>query len=292
VPGQQQPVLVTGATGNVGRHLVTQLMQTGRAVRAAHRAGTPPAAVPEGAQVVTFDYTRPATWGPAFAGVSVMFVVRPPHLGAVRRDMVPALEAARAAGVDHMVLLSLQGVGRNPVLPHARLEKWLRHSGIGWTFVQPSFFMENLSTIHAGDIRDRDELMVPAGDGRTAFVAARDVAAVAAAAVSDPAAHRGRAWTPTGPTALTYQAVAEILTEVLGRPIGYRRPGPLAYARHARRALGMPWPMVGVTTVIYGTARLGLAAGLTTDVERVTGRPPASFQDWAAEHAGTWRAGD
>lgn len=279
------PILVTGASGNIGRQVVTQLRAAGRSVRAADLAVGDPM---QGVAAVRFDFTAAETWAPAFDGVKVMFLMRPPALANIKRDMVPALEAAKASGVQHVVLLSLQGAERNRVVPHAKIEAWLRQSGLAWTFVRPSFFMENLSGTHAADIRDRDEILVPAGGGATSFVAASDVAAVAVAALLDPAAHAGRAWTPTGPEALTYAQVAEVLSDVLGRKITYARPGVVRYARHAHSQLGMPWPMVGVTTAIYTVARLGKADGLTDDVRTVTGRPPVDFATWAAGHSSTW----
>lgn len=284
-----RPVLVTGALGNVGRAVVAELVAAGRAVRAADLDATSVADT-FGADVeaVRLDYTDPATWS-AFDGVQTMFVVRPPQLSRVQRDMVPSLEAARAAGVDHMVLLSLQGADRNSFVPHAKLEAWLRDSGVGWTFVRPSFFMENLTTTHRRDIAERGDILVPAGDGRTSFVAVHDVARVAAAALADPAAHLHRAWTPTGPEALTYAEVASILTQVLGRPIRYSRPGILRYARHAHGFLGMPWAMVAVTTAIYTVARLGKADGTTDDVRQVTGLDPTGFRDWAQQATGAWQ---
>ncbi len=282
------PVLVTGASGNVGALVLAGLWEAGVSVRAADiDPGRVRARFP-GVPVVRFDFTDPATWAAAFEGVEVMFLMRPPQLVNIARDMVPALEAARAAGVGHTVLLSLQGAERNRVVPHAKIEAWLRGNGRGWTFVRPSFFMENLSGVHAGDIRDRDQIVVPAGRGATAFVAAADVAAVAVAALLDPAGHRVRAWTPTGPDALTYAQVAAVLSTELGRTIRYTRPGALRYAAHARRALGMPAPMVAVTTAIYTVARLGRAGGLTEDVQRVTGRPPLGFAQWAHQHRDTW----
>jgi uncharacterized protein YbjT (DUF2867 family) len=282
------PVLVTGASGNVGALVVDGLVAAGVPVRAADiDPGRVRARFP-GVAVVRFDFTDPTTWAGAFDGVGVMFLMRPPQLSNIARDMVPALQAARAAGVGHTVLLSLQGAERNRVVPHAKIEAWLRASGRGWTFVRPSFFMENLSGVHAPDIGDRDQIVVPAGRGATAFVAAADVAAVAVAALLDPAGHRDRAWTPTGPEALTYAQVAQVLSAELGRPIRYTRPGVLRYAAHARRVLGMPAAMVAVTTAIYTVARLGRAGGLTDDVHRVTGRPPLSFADWAHQHRAAW----
>lgn len=276
------PMLVTGATGNVGRHLVRHLLDAGVSVRAAvsgpdiQALGAAP-----GLSTVPFDFTDPATWDGACAGVRTMFLLRPPHLSRPRRQMIPSLQRAKELGVAHVVLLSLQGAEKNRVVPHAALERWLRESGLSWTFVRASFFMQNLTGTHGPDLRERPELVIPAGRGATAFVDAADVAAVAAAAMLDPAAHRGRAWTPTGPEALTYQQVAATLGAELGRTITYRRPGVASYALHARRRLGMPPAMVVVTSAIYTAARLGLAGGLTEDVLTVTGRPPTSLAEFA-----------
>lgn len=282
------PVLVTGATGTVGRHVVAELRAADRPVRAADRdPASARGLLGDDVAAVPFDFTDQSTWAEAFDGVSVMFLMRPPQLSNVKRDMVPALRAAQQAGVRQVVLLSLQGAETNRVVPHARLEAWLRNSAMHWTFVRPSFFMENLSGTHAPDIRD-DELVVPAGAGATSFVAAADVAAVATAALLHPQQHRDRAWTPTGPEALTYAQVAAVLSDVVGRPIAYGRPGVLRYARHARSELAMPWGMVAVTTAIYTVARLGRAAGTTDDVRAVTGRAPLPFPQWAEQHRAVW----
>ena len=176
--------------------------------------------------------------------------MRPPAIGNVRRDLLPAVAAARKAGVRHVVFLSLQGAAKNKVVPHAAVEKWLRSSGLVWTFVRASFFAQNLSTTHADDIRDRDEIVVPAGNGGTAFVDAEDVGAVAATALLDPTTHGRKAWTVTA-RALTYHQVADILSDELGRPIRYTRPSLPRYIRHAHGSLGMPWGMVVVTSAIY-----------------------------------------
>jgi uncharacterized protein YbjT (DUF2867 family) len=289
VSAASPPILVTGALGNIGRLVVAGLAGQGLAVRAADvNAQALDEAFGPLVQTVRFDFTDPGSWSGAFDGVEVMFLMRPPQLSNIARDMLPALEAAKAAGVAQVVLLSLQGAEGNKVVPHAKIEAWLRESRLRWTFVRPSFFMENLSGTHASDIRDRDEILVPAGRGATSFVAASDVADVAVVALADPDRHVGLAWTPTGPRALTYEQVATTLSQVLGRPIAYRRPGALRYALHAKQVLGMPWAMVGVTTAIYTVARLGRAGGLTQDVRTVTGHEPVAFADWAADQAHRW----
>lgn len=279
-----RPVLVTGATGLVGGAVVRELLEAGASVRTASRTPLTESV----AEHVAFDLTNARTWQAAFYGIRTMFLVRPPAVGNVRRDLLPALSAAQQAGVEHVVFLSLQGAARNVVVPHHTVERWLEGSGMGWTFVRPSFFHQNLSTTHAADVRDRDELVVPAGRGRTAFVDVVDVAAVAARALLEPAAHSGRAWTVTGPEALTYAEVAGILTAELGREIRYERPGLVRYVRHARSALGMAPGMAAVTAAIYTSARLGLAAGLTDDVRTVLGREPIGFAEFARRERAVW----
>ncbi|WP_198416813.1 MULTISPECIES: NmrA family NAD(P)-binding protein [Cryobacterium] len=281
--------MVTGATGNVGQVVVQELLDGGARVRATGRSVASVRRVfGDRVEAVALDFTDPTTWEAAFAGVEQMFLMRPPHLGKPKSQMIPALEYARDHGISQIVFLSLQGAEKNTIVPHAAIEAWLRGSGVAWTFVRASFFHQNLSTTHLTDIRDRDEIMVPARNGATAFVDVDDVGAVAAAALLNPSAHVDTAWTVTGNEALTYAQIAEILTHELGRPIRYARPGVLRYIVHARRKLGLPWGMVLVTAAIYTTARLGLAAGLTDDVRQVLGRDPVGFAVFAHRDRSVW----
>jgi uncharacterized protein YbjT (DUF2867 family) len=302
-PEADAPVLVTGATGNVGRPLVRALVAAGRPVRAlvtdpARHAVAPPAVAPPGAggsvERVRFDVTDASTFGPAFAGGGALFLLRPPAVsdaGVMRR----AVDAARAAGVRRVAFLSIQGAATNPLLPHHAIERHLERlaaadAGFAYTFLRAAFFMQNLSTTHAADVRERGELFVPAGDGRTAFVDARDVAAAAARVLTDPdpAVYANRAYELTGPEALTYDEAAAVLTRVLGRPVVYPRPGALRFYREMRRR-GHPRAFAAVMVALYTTARLGLAAHLSPELAGLLGRRPTSFAEFARDAADAWR---
>ena len=271
-------LLVTGSTGTVGGPLLRRLAESSRSVRAAVRH--PEAVTAPGVEVMRFDVTDPATHSAVLAGVSSVFLVRPPQVDDPR-PMIAFLEQAQAAGVQHVVFLSVQGADRLRFLPHARIERWLQQSGLAWTFLRASFFDQNLVTVHGPVIRQRSELVMPAGRGRTAFVDACDVAEVAAQALLHPGRHRSRAWTLTGSEALTYGEVAAILTAVLGRPIRYTRPGLVTYLATAHRRLGLPPPLVATTALIYTTARLGLAAGLSPDLSTLLRRPATTMSEFA-----------
>jgi uncharacterized protein YbjT (DUF2867 family) len=238
---------------------------------------------------VAFDFGRPETHGPALAGVRGVFLVRPPELGDTRRYFDPFISAARDAGVRRVVFLSLQGADRLRVVPHRRIERSLEHSGLPYTFLRSSFFMQNLSTIHRAEIRDTGEIFVPAGRGRTSFVDVRDIAAVAVRALSEPG-HEGRAYELTGSEALNYFQVASILSEALGRRIEYANPSIPAFLASMRRRRYRPGFAL-VTTAIYTTARLGFAGRVSPDTGQLLGRPPCSLRRFAEDYAGCWRRG-
>lgn len=285
-------IVVTGATGLVGSEVVRSLAADGVACAAAVRnPGSYEA--PSGAARVTaraFDFQDPSTYAAVFRGARRLFLVRPPAISDVERWILPAVDAALDAGVEHVVFLSLLGAEKNSVVPHRTIEDHLlelgEESALGWTFLRASFFMQNLITTHRSDIRDRDEIVVPAGRGRTSFIDVRDIGAVGARALVEPG-HGGRAYDLTGAEALTYGEVAEILSDVLGRPIEYDRPGLIRFVVHMRRQ-GHAWPFVLVMAGIYTTARLGLADRVTGDVAEVLGRSPTSFRRFAEDYRDAW----
>ncbi|PNY83126.1 NAD(P)-dependent oxidoreductase [Deinococcus koreensis] len=272
---------VTGAPGNVGTPLVHELLARGARVRVLARR---PDAAREvfgeqpGLEYGALEFGKRPTYVAAFQGLDRLFVVRPPQLSTVARDMLPALDVALGAGVGHMTLLSLQGAERQPWVPHAKLEAYLRQSGVAWTFLRPSFFLQNLSTTHLPELRG-GEVFVPAGRGRTSFIDVRDIAAVAALVLTS-GGHAGQAYELTGAGALTYAQVAQTLSAATGRPIRYSDPSPLAFYRRLR-ARGVPASQLLVMVAIYAVARLGLASRVSPDTARLLGRPPLSVADFA-----------
>ncbi len=281
-------ILVTGATGNVGREVLRELSARGAVTRAAvYNLADAPQVTGGAAEAVRFDFRDPTTFPAAFAGADRLFLMRPPAISNVKRDMQPAIDYAARQGISHIVFLSLIGVERNRIVPHAKIEKLLMHSGVGWTMLRCGFFMQNLDTTHRADLVEADDIFVPAGGGRTAFIDARDIGAVAAGVLTEPG-HENKAYNLTGSEALSYGEVAAIMAEELGRPITYSDPSPLAFARRFRRR-GYPGGMVNVMLGIYLTTRLGMAAGISPDVERLLGRPPITMRQYVRDYAATFQ---
>lgn len=274
---------VTGAPGNVGTPLVGELLRRGARVRVLARhpekarqafADAPPSQIEFG----TLEFGKRPTYLNAFDGLDKLFVLRPPAVSQVSKDMFPALDVALGAGVRHFVLLSLQGADRLPFTPHAQLEKHLGGNGAAHTFLRPSFFMQNLTTTHLPELK-KGIIAVPAGNGRTSFVDADDVGEAAAVVLTE-GGHENRAYELTGPDALTYREVAEIFTRVTGHLYRSTDPNPLAFYRQMRghgAGLGETLVMEG----IYATARLGLAKHVSDDLPALLGRPAHSVEDFA-----------
>ena len=283
----QGKILVTDGAGNVGAEVVRILWQGKHQVRAAERTpGGADGRFSDGVEQVWLDFGAPESYGPAFAGVERMFLIRPPAISDVKRFLFPAIDAAKQAGVQQIVFLSLIGVERNRVVPHYKVEQYLRGSGVPYTFLRPSFFMQNLNTTHRAEIKEQSEIFVPAGLGKTSFIDVRDIAAVAALTLTEPG-HTNRAYGLTGSEALDYYQVAAVLSEVLRRPIIYRKPSLRQFIRR-QRAGGTPWPFVLVMSGIYTTARLGRVARLTDETARLLQRAPITLRRYAEDYRDCW----
>jgi uncharacterized protein YbjT (DUF2867 family) len=275
-------VLVTGATGTVGRHVVGALADRDVTVRSGVRD---PDAVPDelaaAGTAVAFDFTKPETWGAALADVDAVFVVRPP--GVDEADVKSFVDAVGRVGVDRVAYLSALGAETNVLIPHHRIEKRIAATGVDYTLLRASFFMQNLLEVHRRDVVERDEIFVPAGRGETSFVDARDVGEAAAVVLTEPG-HADRAYDITGPEALDYGQVAAVFGDVLGRRVTYPNPSLVTYARRMRRR-GHPLGFVALTCGIYTVARLGLAGRVTDDSRRLLGRSPRRMRAFVEDHA-------
>jgi uncharacterized protein YbjT (DUF2867 family) len=280
-------ILVTGATGNVGSEVVRLLSKRGYSVKAAVRSHSASRIhLPSGVEPVTFDFEQPQSFEPAFRGINTLFLVRPPAISQVKKYIYPALRIAQAAGVDRVVFLSLLGAERMAIVPHAKIEAYIKSLGLVYTFLRASFFMQNLSTTHCQDIRDRNEIFVPAGKGKTSFIDVRDIAAIAVKVMTEPG-HEDRAYPLTGSEALDYYEVAEIFTNVLGRQIVYTHPSFLKFARKMY-VRGLQPGLIVVMLGIYTTARLGLAAKVTEDVRHLLQRSPISMEEFVRDYRASW----
>jgi uncharacterized protein YbjT (DUF2867 family) len=284
-------ILVTGASGKVGRRLIPLLVRSGVNVRAASRSPVSPRARIE---PVRFDWTDASTYESARKGVDAMYLVAGPIPQAVHADYIRALLDG-AIGLKQVVLLSSFGVAQAPPEnPLRRIELAVETSGVPYTILRPVAFMQGFSEglrwreSFAADIRERDQIVGPGGNGTVSYVSTEDIAAVAATALTE-SGHEGRAYTPVGPEPLTLAQVAEHISWVTGRSIRYvetdRTP-----IRDALLAAGAPHETAEHNSQLYVHAFSSSMFGvLNDDILNVVGRPPVSFGEFAVGAVAAWR---
>lgn len=280
-------ILVTGATGNVGAEVVKALQHLGQpAVAAVRNKAEMPELVGPDVDVVPFDFGDSASYPGALDGVQKLFLMRPPQLADVRRYIYPVIDYARQAGVEQIVFMSLLGVERNPVVPHYRVEKYIQASGLPYTFLRPSFFMQNLNTVHRLEIQTKNQIFVPVGKAKTSFIDVRDIGAVAARALIEKG-HQYQAYDLTGSQALNYYEVADIFSELLGKKVTYANPSLFRFIRESR-ARDFSLSFILVMVGLYTATRLGLANRVTRDVEKLLGVPPITLREYVQDYAAAW----
>jgi uncharacterized protein YbjT (DUF2867 family) len=273
--------LVTGATGNVGRHVVEQLRRDGHSVRALTRdaaAAARSARLPAGVEVVQGDLTRPETLTAALDGVTGVHLI-----GFAGDEYAPldtaaeVVEMAVRAGVRRATVL--KGVQGEPV------EEALQATDLEWTFVQPVEFMSN-ALDWAEHIRTTGEVREPFPKALSAMVHEGDIGAVIATALTQDG-HHGQTYLLTGPEALTKPDKVRILGEALGRDLRYVELTE-QQAREKWAAEGHSPDTIDFFVWVHGDPPVEGYTVVPT-VEKVLGRPARTFAQWAAEHVADFR---
>jgi uncharacterized protein YbjT (DUF2867 family) len=281
-------ILITGATGNIGRELVNVLSDAGVEVRALIHDPAKAAALPAAVHGVVGDLGRPSTLEPAFAGVQKLFLLTQ---GTGTAMVVNALAFAGFASVKHIVLLSSVNAIGDPVPAmgrwHRKRERLLAESGIPATVLRPGGFMTN-ALEWAGTIRDGGYVFDPTGPGRFSLIDPADVAAVAALALLEDG-HRGQVYVPTGDETRTLAEHVRILSDALGREIEVRTAATAEEAVRARYPQGAPPALAAALVEAAAALRADVVGFRTDDVERLLGRRPGTFAHWCARNADAFR---
>jgi uncharacterized protein YbjT (DUF2867 family) len=281
-------ILVTGATGNVGRQAVFQLLAAGADVRALTR-GPASASLPEGVEVVRGDLADPASLDAALDGIESVFLVWP-TLSA--DHAAPATIEAIAKHARHIVYVSARGVSDDleqrpgSILgSHAHVERLIRKAGPEWTFLRPGGFAAN-TLMWAAQIRDSGAVRWVHGAAARALIHERDIAAVGVRALTG-SGHGGATYELTGPETLTQIEQVTAIGEAIGRPVHWEEL-PSEVALRELVAQGMPAAMA--EGILHAHAQMvTLPESVTSTVEELTGAPATSFRQWAADHADAFR---
>ncbi len=284
-----EKILVTGATGKVGREVVRKLAEAGVEVKAATR--TPDMArklFDDGVEVVELNYDWASTYDGAVTWADRVFLMPPPFSPDAYESLVPFLDWAVAAKVRHVVLLSAMMVEQKDHLHLRKVELHLESRGIEHTILRPNLYMQNF---HPGfiseQIREDGRIRLPAGEERVSLVDVRDVASVAVRALTSEE-HFGKAYTLTGEESLTMGEAAAAVSKAAGRRIPYE---PVSDPEFKRILEARDWrpEEIEVMLGLFGSIRRWWRAPIYPDLDRILDRAPRFFSDFCEENADAWR---
>lgn len=279
-------ILITGISGNVGnaayQYLVDQEVNIYAGVRSIEKY--------EGrydrVELRKLDMTDRSTYKTALESMDSVFLVRPPALKDVDGIFVPFIQACVVNGIKHIVFLSLIGIEKNPFPPHHKIEKAIVSSGINYTFIRPSFFMQNLVDAHSDEIKYNNEIFIPSGKAKINFIDARDIGEICGRVMLS-VDHYNKAYDVTGPEVLTYKDIARKMSVILGRPIIYSKPSMLKF-RKAMINKGVEKKFVTVMMMLYLTTRLGMADTMSDDAVEILGRKGKSIDEFINDYIEVW----
>jgi uncharacterized protein YbjT (DUF2867 family) len=278
-------ILITGATGNVGSQLVKTLSKRGEHARVLIRCRARAQAIAlPGIEFAEGDFTRQDTFVRALEGIDRLFLLIPSS-SEVEQQQRNLVDAAKRSGVRHVVKLSqfgayAQSTGRFQRY-HGAVEDYIHNSGIEYTFLRPNLFMQGLLNFREA-ISAQGAFCIAAGDAKVSIVDVRDIAAIAALALTE-SGHEGKIYEITGPESLTHTEMADRLSEAIGKSVKYLNISP-DMMRQGLLGLGMPaWQADGLVED-YDLYRRGEAAKVTSTVREVTGIVPIAFSQFAHDY--------
>jgi len=280
-------ILITGATGNIGKELVPFLLESGQSIRVLTRDMQKVAHLDLCVERAMGDFDRSETLAAAVKGIERIFLVT----YETQQD-VNVIEAAKKAGVRQIVKLSTREATEHKIKVgkwHFEREELIRTSGLDWTFLRPGMFMSNSIDWWAESIKGQASVFFPGGKkGKVAPIDPRDVARAAAVALTEPG-HTGRAYELTGSELFTIGGMVQVISRVLGKPIQYVDIPPIA-AKLFMLKSGMDKVLVNALMEMLASLRRNEGAILTEDVQRLTSRAPRRFETWCRAHIGAFQA--
>jgi uncharacterized protein YbjT (DUF2867 family) len=300
----KKTILVTGATGTVGSEVVKHLAASSpfsdynikAAVHSKNKSDQLRQFENSGVEIVEMDYAKQETIAHALNNVDKVFLQTLPVPNVVNISS-NLINEAKKNGVKYIVKLSAMGAGSEPrstiLRLHGEEEKIIENSGIPYTFLRPPAFMQNFVTQFGHTIKTQNALYVPAGHAKMSFIDSRDIAAITVGilAKNNPGSsrqHENKVYDITGPEALSYGQVAEILSNEVGRKISYVDITE-EDARKGMKQIGMGNWFIDIMVELFRIIRAGYGSETTTVVEDITGRKPIPFAQFAKDYAEVFR---
>lgn len=275
-------ILITGSTGNFGGSTAGYLQQKGIAFTAASNSlEALQSKFGNSVPLAVFDWDKPETFPAALKGIKTVYLVSPPFTSNFHQKEGPFIEMAKAAGVQHIVLLTALFAGIEGNIFY-ETESLVKNSGVPYTIIRPGFLFQNFINYDLQSIKS-GVIFAPSGNGKTSYVDVRNVGEAAAAVLQNPAAHNGRVYSITGSEALTHQQMAAIFTQQLSKQVVHVNPAADEYIT-ALNSYNIPDFISKFMAMLYTTVSLGQWEGVSNDYTFLTGKAATKFEAFVQEN--------
>lgn len=276
-------ILVTGATGNIGKEVIKSLISSHfekniiAGVRNVSRAKDS-LSNSDGLEFRTFDFESPSTFKESLKNIDIIFLLRPPHISDIETIFTPLFEEMKSANVNKVVFLSVQGAEKSKIIPHNKIENLLNKYNFESVMLRPSYFMQNLTTTLYNDLKKK-KIVLPSGNAKFNWIDIKDIGEVTATIISQFDAHRGEAIELTGLENLSYPNVIASINKILNANIKYKSVNPLKYY-FIKKNEGYEKGQIIVMLLLHLIPRFQKEPNINTNIEKIIGRPPRSIIDF------------
>lgn len=281
-------ILITGATGNIGRELISYLCglslqsEIYAAVRTIESAKKTFRDL-SGLRFLEFDFEDATLYTKAFRETDLLFLLRPPHLSNVEKVFKPLLHEAKKSGIKKIVFLSVQGAEKSKVIPHNKIERIIRELGFSYIFVRPSYFMQNLTTTLLPEIRSNKTITLPSGKAKFNWIDVKNIGEVTAILITQFESYQNRAFNITGLDNKNFEEVAKLITQITGDRITFKSINPVSfYFRKKKEGISDAFAMV--MTMLHFLPRLQAEPEISDHYQQLTGKVPTTLTAFIKYH--------
>jgi len=281
---QSKQILITGATGNVGVEVIRYLMSSDHdhtiiaGVRNVERAKTAFKNHPK-LHYVAFDFEDPDTFNYALRDIDTIFLLRPPHLSNVDSCFRPLIEKVKEHSIREILFLSVQGAEKSSVIPHNKIEKLISEFDVGYIFLRPSYFMQNLTTTLLSDIQRKGRIVLPAGRAAFNWIDVKNIGEAAAILLTNFSDYKNQAYEITGYENASFYDVAALMNRKVSGRIEYKNVNPLRFF-WIKWKDGMPTEIIIVMIALHVLPRFQEEPEISNLYEHLTGKKPTTLAEF------------
>ena len=277
-------ILITGATGNIGREAIrflSQMETKNQIIAGVRNIDSSQKKLSDYPQLnyVHFDFENPDTFNGALENIDRVFLLRPPQIANADKYFKPLIGSLKDRGINQIVFLSVQGAEKSPIIPHSKIEKLIQEYGLNYIFLRPSYFMQNLTTILLSDIQNKRKIILPAGKAKFNWIDVENIGEAAAILLDNFEQYQNQAVEITGYENKNYYEVTDLINQSIKDKIEFHSPNPFQFY-NIKKHDGLETGMIMVMILLHFLARFQKEPRISDFYEKLTGKKPTTLKEF------------